>query len=142
MEFNTTSISDIDGPMLSLLFSFFLLLSFHFSFFFSFFLFLSLLFSLLRYLRGFGVPTLLAVHPENDPQGKGLVLAKAYTVATGGHHAGVLQSSFVAEVKSDLMGEQTILCVYLLLLLIFFVVGSLFVCSVPLSSLFSAEFVD
>ena len=63
-----------------------------------------------EYLRGFGVPTLLAVHPENDPEGKGLVQAKAYTVATGGHHAGVLHSSFVAEVKSDLMGEQTILC--------------------------------
>ena len=31
-------------------------------------------------------------------------------VATGGHRAGVLESSFVAEVKSDLMGEQTILC--------------------------------
>src|SRR5699024_1420626 len=29
---------------------------------------------------------------------------------TGGHKAGVLKSSFVAEVKSDLMGEQTILC--------------------------------
>merc|ERR1711935_303887 len=34
-----------------------------------------------EYKRGFGVPTLIAVHPENDP-----------------------------EVKSDLMGEQTILC--------------------------------
>ena len=63
-----------------------------------------------EYLRGFGVPTLLAVHPENDPEGKGMAQAKAYTVATGGHHAGVLESSFVAEVKSDLMGEQTILC--------------------------------
>ncbi|TCK79534.1 ketol-acid reductoisomerase [Albibacterium bauzanense] len=63
-----------------------------------------------EYLRGFGVPTLIAVHPENDPQGKGLVEAKAYCVGTGGHKAGVLRSSFVAEVKSDLMGEQTILC--------------------------------
>lgn len=63
-----------------------------------------------EYLRGFGVPTLIAVHPENDPEGKGLSQAKAYAVATGGHRAGVLESSFVAEVKSDLMGEQTILC--------------------------------
>ena len=63
-----------------------------------------------EYLRGFGVPTLIAVHPENDPEGKGLAQAKAYAVATGGHRAGVLESSFVAEVKSDLMGEQTILC--------------------------------
>ena len=63
-----------------------------------------------EYKRGFGVPTLIAVHPENDPEGKGLAQAKAYAAATGGHRAGVLESSFVAEVKSDLMGEQTILC--------------------------------
>ena len=63
-----------------------------------------------EYKRGFGVPTLIAVHPGNDPQGKGWRQAKAYAVATGGDRAGVLESSFVAEVKSDLMGEQTILC--------------------------------
>lgn len=63
-----------------------------------------------EYKRGFGVPTLIAVHPENDPEGRGWDYAKAYCVATGGHRAGVLKSSFVAEVKSDLMGEQTILC--------------------------------
>lgn len=63
-----------------------------------------------EYKRGFGVPTLIAVHPENDPEGKGLAQAKAYAAGTGGHRAGVLESSFVAEVKSDLMGEQTILC--------------------------------
>ena len=63
-----------------------------------------------EYKRGFGVPTLIAVHPENDPNGEGLEQAKAYAAATGGHRAGVLKSSFVAEVKSDLMGEQTILC--------------------------------
>ena len=63
-----------------------------------------------EYVRGFGVPTLIAVHRENDPNEDGLEIAKAYAAATGGHRAGVLQSSFIAEVKSDLMGEQTILC--------------------------------
>ncbi|MCK5835238.1 MAG: ketol-acid reductoisomerase [Lentisphaeria bacterium] len=63
-----------------------------------------------EYVRGFGVPTLLAVHEENDPRQEGYEMAKAYAAGTGGHRAGVLQSSFVAEVKSDLMGEQTILC--------------------------------
>ncbi len=63
-----------------------------------------------EYLRGFGVPTLLAVHRENDPNGDGWDIAKAYAAATGGHRAGCLESSFIAEVKSDLMGEQTILC--------------------------------
>jgi len=63
-----------------------------------------------EYKRGFGVPTLIAVHPENNPEQKGWEQAKAYAVATGGDRAGVLASSFIAEVKSDLMGEQTILC--------------------------------
>lgn len=63
-----------------------------------------------EYKRGFGVPTLLAVHTENDPRGVGLTIAKAYASATGGDRAGCLESSFIAEVKSDLMGEQTILC--------------------------------
>ncbi len=63
-----------------------------------------------EYKRGFGVPTLIACHGENDPNGFGMELAKALCVAQGGDRAGVLESSFVAEVKSDLMGEQTILC--------------------------------
>ena len=63
-----------------------------------------------EYKRGFGVPTLIAVHAQNDPHGHGLAIAKAYAAGTGGHKAGVLMSSFIAEVKSDLMGEQTILC--------------------------------
>ncbi len=63
-----------------------------------------------EYLRGFGVPTLIAVHVENDPNGDGLEIAKALASGTGGDRAGVLESSPIAEVKSDLMGEQTILC--------------------------------
>ncbi len=63
-----------------------------------------------EYKRGFGVPTLIAVHEDNDAHGEGLAIAKAYAAGTGGHKAGVLMSSFIAEVKSDLMGEQTILC--------------------------------
>ena len=63
-----------------------------------------------EYKRGFGVPTLIAVHRENDPREEGMKIAKALASGTGGHKAGVLMSSFIAEVKSDLMGEQTILC--------------------------------
>jgi ketol-acid reductoisomerase len=63
-----------------------------------------------EYKRGFGVPTLIAVHRENDPSGDGLEIAKALAAGTGGDRAGVLESSPIAEVKSDLMGEQTILC--------------------------------
>ncbi|MDA0701253.1 MAG: ketol-acid reductoisomerase, partial [Bacteroidetes bacterium] len=46
-----------------------------------------------EYKRGFGVPTLIAVHPQNDPEEKGWAQAKAYAYATGGHRAGVLASS-------------------------------------------------
>lgn len=63
-----------------------------------------------EYRRGFGVPTLIAVHVDNDPNGEGWAIAKAWASGTGGDRAGCLRSSFVAEVKSDLMGEQTILC--------------------------------
>ncbi|MXP51399.1 ketol-acid reductoisomerase [Pantoea sp. SoEX] len=63
-----------------------------------------------EYIRGFGVPTLIAVHPENDPKNNGINIAKSWAVAIGSDRAGVLESSFIAEVKSDLMGEQTILC--------------------------------
>jgi ketol-acid reductoisomerase len=49
-----------------------------------------------EYKRGFGVPTLIAVHPENDPENKGWAQAKAYAVSTGGHKAGGLASSFIA----------------------------------------------
>ena len=35
-----------------------------------------------EYKRGFGVPT-IAVHPENDPQGEGWDIAKAWAAATG-----------------------------------------------------------
>ncbi|MBF0259630.1 MAG: ketol-acid reductoisomerase, partial [Desulfamplus sp.] len=46
-----------------------------------------------EYKRGFGVPTLIAVHGENDPNGEGWDIAKAYAAGTGGDRAGVLESS-------------------------------------------------
>jgi ketol-acid reductoisomerase len=63
-----------------------------------------------EYVRGFGMPCLIAVQSTNDPEGKGWDYAKAYAAGLGADRAGVLESAFIAEVKSDLMGEQTILC--------------------------------
>ncbi|URJ25434.1 ketol-acid reductoisomerase [Candidatus Blochmannia ocreatus (nom. nud.)] len=63
-----------------------------------------------EYQKGFGVPALIAVHEENNMYNTGITLAKAWSFALGCHKAGVLESSFIAEVKSDLMGEQTVLC--------------------------------
>jgi len=55
-----------------------------------------------EYKRGFGVPTLIACHVENDPTGEGIELAKALAVAQGGHLAGVLESSFVGKLSPKL----------------------------------------
>ena len=45
-----------------------------------------------EYLRGFGVPELIAVHPKNDPEGKGWAYAKAMACGHRGETAGVLES--------------------------------------------------
>ena len=37
-----------------------------------------------EFVRGFGVPTLIAVHRENDPNDDGIEIAKALAVGTGG----------------------------------------------------------
>ena len=44
-----------------------------------------------EYKRGFGVPTLIACHGENDPNGNGMEIAKALCFAQGGHLAGALE---------------------------------------------------
>ena len=41
-----------------------------------------------EYKRGFGVPTLIAVHPENDPNGDGLEIAKAYAALIRRYESG------------------------------------------------------
>ena len=46
-----------------------------------------------EFKRGFGVPTLLAVHRENDPEGIGWEIAKAYCCGTGGDKAGMITRS-------------------------------------------------
>ncbi|CAL4324945.1 Ketol-acid reductoisomerase (NADP(+)) [Buchnera aphidicola (Periphyllus testudinaceus)] len=63
-----------------------------------------------EFKRGFGVPALISVHKKNNILNQGLDYAKAWAFSIGSHKAGILYSSFSAEVKSDLMGEQTILC--------------------------------
>ncbi len=65
-----------------------------------------------EYKRGFGVPTLIAVHPENDPKGEKVGISlQSLGCWYRWSHAGCLRVFFRCwEVKSDLMGEQTILC--------------------------------
>ena len=61
-----------------------------------------------EYLRGAGVPCLLAVH--QDATGNAHDLGLSYASAIGGGRAGIIETSFREECETDLFGEQVVLC--------------------------------
>jgi ketol-acid reductoisomerase len=61
-----------------------------------------------EYLKGGGVPCLVAVH--QDASGGALDLALAYASAIGGGRSGVIETNFREECETDLFGEQAVLC--------------------------------
>jgi ketol-acid reductoisomerase len=61
-----------------------------------------------EYLRGAGVPCLLAV--EQNPSGNAVEIALSYGCAIGGGRAGVIETTFREECETDLFGEQSVLC--------------------------------
>src|SRR5207248_6365266 len=61
-----------------------------------------------EYLRGGGVPCLVAV--EQNPSSNALEIALSYASAIGGGRAGVIETTFREECETDLFGEQTVLC--------------------------------
>ena len=61
-----------------------------------------------EYVRGAGVPTLLAVH--KNVSGKVVDLGLSYAAGIGGARAGVIETTFQEECETDLFGEQTVLC--------------------------------
>jgi len=61
-----------------------------------------------EYLRGGGVPSLIAVH--QDRSGKARDLALSYAAANGGTKGGVIETNFREETETDLFGEQAVLC--------------------------------
>ncbi|MCP5433411.1 MAG: ketol-acid reductoisomerase [Alphaproteobacteria bacterium] len=61
-----------------------------------------------EYLRGGGVPCLLAVH--QDASGNAHDLGLSYASAIGGGRAGIIETNFREECETDLFGEQTVLC--------------------------------
>ena len=61
-----------------------------------------------EYVRGGGVPTLIAV--QQDPSGNAHDIALSYACANGGGRAGVIETSFQEECETDLFGEQVVLC--------------------------------
>jgi len=62
----------------------------------------------IAYLEGFGVPALISVH--RDSSGKAKKIALALAKGIGSTRAGVFETSFDFETKSDLFGEQAVLC--------------------------------
>ena len=61
-----------------------------------------------EYLRGAGVPCLLAV--DRNATGAALDLGLSYACAIGGGRAGVIETTFREECETDLFGEQAVLC--------------------------------
>lgn len=61
-----------------------------------------------EYLKGGGIPCLIAVH--QDPSKKTKNIALAYASAVGGGKAGVIETTFTEETETDLFGEQVVLC--------------------------------
>lgn len=61
-----------------------------------------------EYVKGGGVPTLIAVYQDNS--GKARDIALSYAAANGGTKGGVIETNFREETETDLFGEQAVLC--------------------------------
>ncbi len=61
-----------------------------------------------EYVRGAGVPALVAIH--QDASGQALQTALAYARGIGATRAGVMETTFQEETETDLFGEQVVLC--------------------------------
>ena len=61
-----------------------------------------------EYLKGGGVPSLIAVY--QDASGKAKDVALSYAAANGGTKGGVIETDFREETETDLFGEQAVLC--------------------------------
>jgi ketol-acid reductoisomerase len=61
-----------------------------------------------EYVKGGGVPCLIALGPNAGDTERGLGLA--YAKGIGGAKAGVIETTFAEETETDLFGEQVVLC--------------------------------
>ncbi|SBW07364.1 acetohydroxy acid isomeroreductase and 2-dehydropantoate 2-reductase [uncultured Alphaproteobacteria bacterium] len=61
-----------------------------------------------EYLRGAGVPCLVAV--AQDASGNAMDLGLSYASAIGGGRSGIIETTFRQECETDLFGEQAVLC--------------------------------
>ncbi len=61
-----------------------------------------------EFVRGGGVPDLIAV--EQDASGKAKDIALSYASGVGGGRTGIIETTFRDECETDLFGEQAVLC--------------------------------
>jgi ketol-acid reductoisomerase len=61
-----------------------------------------------EYVKGGGVPCLIAIH--QDASGNAHDVALAYASAMGGGRSGIIETNFREECETDLFGEQAVLC--------------------------------
>jgi len=61
-----------------------------------------------EYLKGGGVPCLVAIH--QDASGNAHDIGLSYASAIGGGRAGIIETTFQEECETDLFGEQVVLC--------------------------------
>jgi ketol-acid reductoisomerase len=61
-----------------------------------------------EYLKGGGVPSLIAVYQDNSKKARDIALS--YAAANGGTKGGVIETTFREETETDLFGEQCVLC--------------------------------
>ena len=61
-----------------------------------------------EFVRGGGIPDLIAVNQDASGQAKEIALS--YASAIGGGRTGILETTFKDETETDLFGEQAVLC--------------------------------
>ncbi len=61
-----------------------------------------------EYVKGGGVPCLIALGPNASPEAKKIGLA--YAKGIGGTRGGVIETTIAEETETDLFGEQAVLC--------------------------------
>ena len=61
-----------------------------------------------EYLKGGGVPCLLAIH--QDASGNAHDVGLSYASGVGGGRSGIIETTFQEECETDLFGEQAVLC--------------------------------
>ncbi|MBE2984799.1 ketol-acid reductoisomerase [Campylobacter sp. RM9344] len=61
-----------------------------------------------EFVRGGGIPDLIAV--DQDASGQAKAIALSYASAIGGGRTGIIETTFKDETETDLFGEQAVLC--------------------------------